>query len=72
MSPIKNWMEEMCELLKHGGNLWEITIEVLLHYIGRVEQSDFMKIEHLLKPFEHLNGLKSAIVVPSLRIINLN
>jgi len=26
-------MEEMCGLLKHGGNLQEITIEVGLHYM---------------------------------------
>jgi len=61
-SPIRNWMEEMCGLLKHGGNLQEITIEVGLHYHGPAERSDFLKIENLLKPLERLDGLKSAIV----------
>ena len=62
-SPIRHWMEEICELIKDGGNPQEITIEVGLHYIGPAERSDLLKIENLLKPLERLNGLKSAIVI---------
>jgi hypothetical protein len=55
-------MEEMYELLKDGGNLQEITIEVGLHYLGPAERSHSLKIENLLKPLERLNSLKSANV----------
>jgi len=39
-------MEEMCGLMKHGGNLQEITIEVGLHYHA-CGTSDLLKIENL-------------------------
>lgn len=58
---MKKWMEELCGLLKQGGNLQEITIEVE-NCFGIAGPSDLVKFESVLKPFECLGGLKSAVV----------
>ena len=58
---MKEWMEELCMLLKRGGNLQEITIEVE-NNLGTPGPSNLVKFERVLKPFEHLGGLKSAVV----------
>jgi hypothetical protein len=58
---MKKWMEELCGLLKQGGNLQEITIEVE-NCLGTADPSDLVKFEPVLKPFEHLGGLKLAVV----------
>jgi hypothetical protein len=57
-------MEEMCKLLRHGGNLREITIDIALgrYYWGGAGPSDLAQFEPLLKPLERLSGLKSVIV----------
>jgi len=62
VTPIRNWMAEMCELLKHGGNLREITIEVEFDYTTPAGRSELLKIKNMLKPLERLNGIKMAIV----------
>ena len=59
LKQMKKWMEELCGLLKQGGNLQEITIEVENCWGSR---SDLAKFKSVLKPFEHLGGLKSAVV----------
>ena len=60
VNPIKSWMYEVCELLKQGGNLEEIEIELNYHPIP----SDHMdeKFQTLLEPLECLRGLKSVVV----------
>ncbi|KIM88597.1 hypothetical protein PILCRDRAFT_813562 [Piloderma croceum F 1598] len=60
MNPISNWMDELCQLLKQGGNLEEIEIELNYHTIPLDDLDG--KFQTLLKPLESLRGLKSVIV----------
>jgi len=60
LSPIRDWVHEMCKLLKQGGNLQEIEIEIGLHHLDTADPLDFLKFERLLKPLECLSGLKSV------------
>ena len=60
LKQMKEWMEELCALLKQGGNLQEITIEVENH-LCTPSLSDVVKFEPVLKPFKHLSGLKSTV-----------
>lgn len=62
LSPIRGWINEMYQLLKRGGNLREIKIEVGLDLLDTAGPSDFIKFVPLLKPMKGLNGLKSAVV----------
>jgi hypothetical protein len=62
LSPIRGWMNEMYQLLKWGGNLQEIEIEVGLDRLDTAGPSDLVMFEALLKPLEGLHGLKSAVV----------
>jgi hypothetical protein len=59
---IREWMDEMCNLLMEGGNLQEIKIEVGLDCLDIAVPSDLSKFGPLLEPLECLNGLKSVIV----------
>ena len=64
-SPIRSWMDEMCKLMKQGGNLQEIKVEVRLDHLNTANPSDLSKFERVLwvlKPLERLNGLKSVTV----------
>jgi len=62
LNPIIDWMDEMCKLLKQGGNIQEIEIEIGLHHLYAEGPSDLVKFDCLLKPLERLSGLKSANV----------
>ena len=59
---ISGWMNEMCNLLKKGGNLQEIEVEIGINYVHTAKKSDLVKFRGLLKPLEGLNGLESAKV----------
>jgi hypothetical protein len=50
MNPTKDWMDETCKLLKQGGNLQEIKIEVKLDHLDTVNPSDLAKFTPLLQP----------------------
>jgi hypothetical protein len=58
------WLDEMCKLLRTGGHLQEMEVEV--HHFGypsqHPQQSRLKKFQNVLKPLESLSGLKSATV----------
>jgi hypothetical protein len=62
LSPMIGWMDETCKLLKRGGNLQDIEIEVGFEYLEIAKPSDLVKFEPLLKPLERLKDLRSATV----------
>jgi hypothetical protein len=55
---VKEWLYEICKLLKQGGHLREIEVESEYSVIS-LTRKDY---NEFLKPFEGLSGLKSAIV----------
>jgi len=52
----------MCELMKRGGKLQEIGVDVMLDPLEARNSSDLLTFETLLRPLERLSGLKSATV----------
>jgi len=64
MNLIREWLAELCRLLKQGKHLREIEVE-LDHFDYAQSESVQLKVEKfqtLLKPLEGLKGLKSAVV----------
>lgn len=65
MHTIKLWFEEMCGLLKQGGHLQVMEIQLDDDYRPIQETLaalDVRKYQRLLAPLEELKGLKSAVV----------
>jgi hypothetical protein len=57
MSTIEGWMDEMCALVKQGGNLQDIEIVLFNRFTSNPD-----RFQTLLQPLTSLNGLKSVIV----------
>jgi hypothetical protein len=57
MSTIEGWMDEVCALVKQGGNLQDIEIVLFSRFTSNPD-----RFQTLLQPLMSLNGLKSVIV----------
>jgi hypothetical protein len=66
MRTVKLWLEEMCELLKQGGHLQVMEIELDDRGYRPIRNTlaalNVRKYQRLLEPLEELRGLKSAVV----------
>lgn len=65
LSLICGWVDELCKLLKKGGNLQEIHVEMQVSphlYVHFASPRDLARFESLLEPLEGLKCLKSGDV----------